>query len=223
MKKYWVNLPETAMECEVLRRAGFPVIFTKEEYAHIIKVQRTDYIKLCNSEEYPVLYYDHQHGFLCNLPIWIDEAGGAYSPDAKIRKSGCDVMDATIDVWKMKEDGDWIGIYKQMPKEFRLQVFMENFNKIHLEQVYDVFEFIANEEDITIDDLPEHMANYIKEALVKTEDIKNVVIEKLRQIRAAYDCDNDVVFSYNDRQYLEKFEEEWIERMEEEEIPVERE
>lgn len=215
-----VNLPINTMEAERLRHAGFPVAFTVEECSMILKADRADYIRLSNNPNYPVIYYNHLEGILSVLPAYVED-GVLCSKDPKIRRKGFDMWDDVLyPLVTLEDNNDWIGIYKQMPKEFREQIFMENFHRLPMDVVHNVFDFVFAESGIAIDDLPQHISNYIKSARDEADEIIDTVVKNLRSIKEMRDSGEDVFMGSLDRDCLNKYEEEWLKNLDEQEIEM---
>jgi hypothetical protein len=215
-----VNLPINTMEAERLRHAGFPVAFTVEECSMILKARSANDIRLSNNPDYPVIYYNNLDGILGVLPVYVKD-GVLCSKDPKIRRKGFDMWeDFEYPLVMLKDNNDWIGIYKQMPEEFRIQVFMENFHRIPMDVVHDVFDFVFN--DITIDDLPEPISNYIKSAADDANEIIDTVVRKLRSIKEMCDSGEDIFMGSLDRDCLKEYETGWLENLGEQEIEIEK-
>lgn len=215
MKDIIVSLPKNTMECEILRRTGFPMVFTGEEVASLVG-QFSAHLRLSNNSDYPVLYRDIVNGVISVVPIVNAFGELRFDPKSKIK----DIIEVNVKNSNMARKGDWVAIYKEIPDNLKLQVFVENFHKIPVIKVSEVFDFVISNLDVTIDELPGHVANYIHIAEDEAEELTNTVIRKLQKLRDEHDLDRDITFCYEDREFLEKHEEEWMRMQDEKEIEI---
>ena len=190
-----VTLPETQDEVDNLKRAGYPVVFTVDQWLEFVSVIRYEFIRLSHDKAHPVMYQFDKFCTLVSLDsisvlpndeLWID------NPKHKYEKPYEAIGNMAFPAYRLFEKGQYKELFMLMPAEYRYDMFLHNFHRIPAKDVCRVFYDVFGNTIYKLDNLP----NYIKEYVINapSEAIKKEKVSvryKITDTRELIDSDTN--------------------------------
>lgn len=188
-----VTLPETEEEVENLKRAGYPVVFTVDQWIEFAGVIRYDFIRLSHDKAHPVMYQFDKFCTLVSLDslsvlpndeLWIG------NPKYKNTEPYSAIGDMAFPAYGLFEQGRFKELFMLMPAEYRFDMFLHNFHRIPTKDVCGVFFDVFGDTIYKLDNLPSYIKEYVTTApseAIKKEKIP--VSFKITDSPKLIDCD----------------------------------